>query len=101
MLHRGILAGLSTCLLALAFASSQSSTAQAQMVASNGDCWIDEGTGKPVLAGLPRGAHLDDPRDPNHASGNNRGYVRGAGGGWIDEGTGVTHESAPPSGSHL
>jgi len=69
---------LSLALLALTLRFSQ--TAFAQNAVSTSDCWIwvNEGTGEtwkgPVT---PEGTHLDDPRNPNHASRpSGAGYVR-------------------------
>ena len=70
MFRSVILAGVSTCVIVVAAGLTQSSNVQAQMVAANGDCWINSMTGTPVpRTDLgPFGSQLNDPRDPNHAS---------------------------------
>jgi hypothetical protein len=68
MLHRVILAGVSTCLLVTATYLSQSSNAHAQTApASTNFCWIDAATGNPAPLGPP----LWDPNPTVKSMGNN------------------------------
>ncbi len=84
MLHRVILAGVSTCLLVAATYLSQSSNAHAQTApASTNYCWIDAATGNPAPLGPPgwnpagsAGSNSGNNPDANHVYYGGHTYVR-------------------------
>ena len=95
MLRRVILAGVATFALALTFGISQSSNAQAQAVASSGNCpyWIDNDTGIRPPVG-PRG--YDPISSGTRFSYGGHNYHQQSDGTWIDNDTGTQPPVGPP-----
>ncbi len=96
MLHRVILAGLSSCLLALAFGASQPASAQGQATVHE-YCWIDSATGKRVPT-KPAGIY-GQLMDPNHAYNSTTGqnFNQQPDGTWVDSATGQPVDTMPES----
>src|ERR1700730_924769 len=99
MLHRVILAGVSTCVLTLTTGFSQPAFAQDPCKDA---CWIDAKTGEQVPTAPASGknhgvganegtAATFDPFNPNRASNPKTGqtFIKQPGGSWIDAQTGL------------
>jgi|GEM_PF-2643528 len=104
MLHRVILAGVSTCLLVAATYLSQSSNAHAQTAPdSTNYCWIDAATGNPAPLGPPlwnpagsAGSNSRNNPDANHVYYGGHTFVKQPDGTWIDAATGNPAPLGPP-----